>query len=149
MKIKEGMLEKKETIAKRNIKTATSVAKKIEAITELNEVKCKDLTPIVDQLESLPMDSVLTQKLRDIGVNEALVAEKIKELMSWKTTKYDKNGNCYETVDGAIILKAIEIWSKITGNIGKESGGTTHQHLHLEKLSDDKLAELARKANKC
>jgi len=149
MGIKKGLQEKKETAAKRAIKSAEGVAEKIEAIIDSKDIVPSDLTPLSNQLEKLPIDNILISKCREKGLTEDRVAEWLLELFNWKSTRFDKNGNVIEEIDGNLRLKAMEIWCKISGNTGKESVGTTHNHLHLEKLSDDKLADLARKANKC
>ena len=130
---------------KQAILTAESLSNNIEELIDQDHITSKDLDKIPMRIEKLPLDNVLSEKLIEKGMTPDKVADWLMELCNWKTQRYDKQGNCYESIDGNLRLKAIEIWSKITGNDSKV--GTTHNHLHLEKLPNGKLAELARKAN--
>lgn len=138
--------QKKETMLKINKKTAESVAEKMKNVIES---ETKALTPIGEisrELESLPASEILMAACRQEGLTEDKIAKWLHELMEWKTVKFDKNGNAIEFIDGSLRVKAIEILCKIMGS-GSEKGGT-HQHLHLQGLSDDKLNALIGKTGK-
>lgn len=63
------------------------------------------------------------------------IAEKLEELLDWTEIKVDKNGNSYETKDGGLRLKAIELWLKIKN----PKQGNKNNHLHLGGEALDRL----------
>lgn len=85
--------------------------------------------------------AILKASLYEEGMTPQAVAKMILELCNWTTTRFDKNGNSYECVDGNLRYKALELWSKITGGVAKE--GTKHLHLGLP---DDKINDLFSKS---
>jgi len=139
---KKGRCQSKSTCAKHAENSADNATDHLdELVTNSNPLPA--LTSLSNN--NLPADSMLTQKMRDKGINEDKLVSKLLELLDAKTVRYDKNGNCYEGNDYNVQLKTVEICCKIAGF--ESSKGATHNHLHLGKLPDGKLAELARKAS--
>jgi len=139
---KKGRSQPKSTCAKHAENSAESAAEHIDdLVTDRNPLPA--LTSLANN--NLPQDSVLTAKMRIKGIDEDKLVSKLLELLDAKTVRYDKNGNCYEGNDYNVQLKTVEICCKIAGF--ESSKGATHNHLHLGKLPDGKLAELARKAS--
>lgn len=74
---------------------------------------------------------ILEQK----GMDKNMIADKLLELLDWEDTRYDKNGNAYIARDGNLRLKAIELWLKLQGGMGK----STNNHLHVSEGALDRL----------
>ena len=102
--------------------------------------KAQEKSPV--KLEKISRNEIMTFALEKAGMTPERVAEMLHELCNWETAKVDRDGNVHTFVDGALRLKAIDLWARITG--GKK--GTEHKHLHLEKLPNGELDRLFRKA---
>ena len=73
--------------------------------------------------------------LQEKGMTHDMVAQKLMELLDWEDVKYDKNGNAYMARDGNLRLKAIELWIKLQGGLGKSQ----NNHLHVSEGALDRL----------
>ena len=108
-------------------------------------IKAVESYTITDPATSKEMEEVLSKK----GMTKEFVADKLLELCDFTTIKLDKNGEVHESLDGNLRYRALDLWAKLTGAYSKESStDKVHNHLHLEKLSDEQLRELEQKANK-
>ena len=94
----------------------------------------------------LPADCVFTQALREMGVDEYTMAGNFKKLMAAKKTIMTKEGKKLVTVDNTIRLKALELWTKVTGNVAPSRSESKSLSLDAN-LSDDALDELLGKVN--
>lgn len=139
---------KSDTRAKKSLKVAEKLAKSLKNVVESKEIAPSDVKSIQERIEILPLSEIMTQKLYEAGLTPEQVAKWLFELCNWKNIKVDKNGEVHEFLDGKLRLEAIKTWDAITGISRKQSGDEVHQHLHLEKMPDDKLDALIRKTNK-
>jgi len=105
----------------------------------------KNLAPLRSAVDIISPSKEMTEQLLKVGMTPENVSKLLMELCNFTTIKIDKNGEVHESIDGKLRMQALELWCKIAGVTGKSSD-EVHNHLHLDKLSDGKLDELADKA---
>ena len=108
--------------------------------------KNKIKTEIIKQQEIKTPEVIkkdMPQTLDDVGMDQEAVAKMLLELCNWKSIKLDKNGQVTEFVDGALRMKALDLWSRLTGNSRANPTKEEHKHIHV---SEEKLNALASRA---
>lgn len=90
----------------------------------------------------------LTRELQKAGMTDKNVAEMLLDLCSWTSSKIDKNGNVHESTDGALRLRAIELWAKITGSLapGRSESKSLKANVDLNELSAAEMKNLEKEA---
>ena len=91
----------------------------------------------------------LTKELGKAGMTNKNVANMLLDLCSWTSSKIDKNGNVHESIDGALRLRALELWAKITGSLapGRSESKNLKANVDLNELSDQEMKKLEKEAN--
>lgn len=78
-----------------------------------------------------------------VGLDKGTVASMLLDLCNWKSIKLDKNGQVTEYIDGALRLKALDLWARLT--VKPKATKEEHKHVHI---SEEQLNDLAAKASK-